>query len=169
MADENEAAGYHALVTLLESIEVGLVVLDLDYRVKLWNGFMENHSGVTSTRIKGQSLFEQFPELPQTTSDPIQAEKETESVVVSIDANGAYYLQVGDQGSDPMPLGQVQEMVGKIMAGRTNREVLVRGDQNVQYGKVVRLMSVLQQAGATNVGLITEAEQTDEVAGGGAT
>lgn len=104
-------------------------------------------------------------DLPETTSDPIQAEKETESVVVSIDSNGAYYLQVGDEGSDPMPLAQVQEMVGKIMAGRSNREVLVRGDQNVQYGKVVRLMSALQQAGATNVGLITEAEDTDEVGG----
>ena len=104
-------------------------------------------------------------DLPETTSDPIQAEKETESVVVSIDSNGAYYLQVGDEGSDPMPLGRVQEMVGKIMAGRSNREVLVRGDQNVQYGKVVRLMSALQQAGATNVGLITEAEDTDEVGG----
>lgn len=104
-------------------------------------------------------------ELPETTSDPIQAEKDTESVVVSIDANGAYYLQVGDEGSDPMPLGQVQEMVGKIMSERTNREVLVRGDQNVQYGKVVRLMSVLQQAGATNVGLITEAEEMDKAGG----
>lgn len=104
-------------------------------------------------------------ELPETTSDPIQAEKDTESVVVSIDANGSYYLQVGDEGSDPMPLGRVQEMVGKIMSERTNREVLVRGDQNVQYGKVVRLMSVLQQAGATNVGLITEAEEMDEAGG----
>ncbi|GGY85216.1 protein TolR [Marinobacter zhanjiangensis] len=104
-------------------------------------------------------------ELPETTSDPIQAEKDTESVVVSVDANGAYYLQVGDEGSDPMPLGQVQEMVGKIMAERTNREVLVRGDDNVQYGKVVRLMSVLQQAGATNVGLITEAEDLDDAGG----
>jgi biopolymer transport protein TolR len=104
-------------------------------------------------------------ELPETTSDPIQAEKDTESVVVSIDANGAYYLQVGDEGSDPMPLGRVQEMVSRIMAERTNREVLVRGDDNVQYGKVVRLMSALQQAGATNVGLITEAEKTDDAGG----
>lgn len=104
-------------------------------------------------------------DLPQTTSDPIQAEKDTESVVVSVDANGAYYLQVGDEGSDPMPLVRLQEQVGKIMAERTNREVLVRGDQNVQYGNVVRLMSALQQAGATNVGLITEAEETDTTGG----
>ena len=65
MADETEATGYHALITLLESIEVGLVVIDLDYRVKVWNGFMENHSGVTSSRIKGQKLFDLFPELPR--------------------------------------------------------------------------------------------------------
>ena len=58
-------------------------------------------------------------DLPETTSDPIQAEKDTESVVVSVDVNGAYYLQVGDDDSDPMPLEQVQEMVGKIMGAFT--------------------------------------------------
>jgi len=43
--------------------------------------------------------------------------------------------------------------------------VLVRGDQNVPYGKVVQLMSTLQQAGANNVGLITEAEEMDGAGG----
>ncbi|SFR77272.1 diguanylate cyclase (GGDEF) domain-containing protein [Marinobacter daqiaonensis] len=68
MADDNtpENSGYHALATLLESIEVGLVVIDLDYRVKVWNGFMENHSGMTANRIQNQSLFEAFPDLPKT-------------------------------------------------------------------------------------------------------
>ncbi|MGM0571454.1 diguanylate cyclase [Marinobacter sp.] len=65
MADTTDATGYHSLVTLLESIEVGLVVIDLDYRVQMWNGFMENHSGVNASRLLGQSLFDQFPELPR--------------------------------------------------------------------------------------------------------
>mgnify|MGYP003149902760 CR=1 FL=1 len=65
MAETTDATGYHSLVTLLESIEVGLVVIDLDYRVQMWNGFMENHSGVNASRLLGQSLFEQFPELPR--------------------------------------------------------------------------------------------------------
>lgn len=66
MADDHAAAtDYHALVTLLESIEVGLVVIDLDYRVHLWNGFMENHSGITVSRMQNQSLFEMFPDLPK--------------------------------------------------------------------------------------------------------
>ncbi|MFW5824612.1 MAG: diguanylate cyclase [Marinobacter sp.] len=64
-ADTSEATGYHALVTLLESIEVGLVVIDLEYRVQVWNGFMENHSGITANRMAGQPLFDMFPELPR--------------------------------------------------------------------------------------------------------
>jgi biopolymer transport protein TolR len=34
--------------------------------------------------------------------------------------------------------------------------VLVRGDANVNYGLVVAAMSLLQQAGAERVGLVTE-------------
>lgn len=95
-------------------------------------------------------------DLPQTTSDPIQAEKDVESVVVTIDANGGYYMEVGDNESDPMSLSVLSDNVSKILANRSKRDVLVRGDTNVQYGIVVRLMAALQEAGATSVGLITD-------------
>ncbi len=95
-------------------------------------------------------------DLPNTVSDPIQAEKDVESVIVSVDTNGAYYLEVGGKGSDPMALEEIQTNVQKILSGRSRNEVLVRGDENVDYGVVVRLMSVLQAAGASSVGLITE-------------
>ena len=55
---------FHWLMDMLETIEVGLVVLDTDYRIQVWNGFMENHSGRTASRVKDQNLFEAFPELP---------------------------------------------------------------------------------------------------------
>ncbi|MEQ5834058.1 protein TolR [Marinobacter mangrovi] len=95
-------------------------------------------------------------DLPETTSDPMQAPKDVEPVIVSVDANGAYYIEVGDKGSDPMPLPTLTEQVNKVLSGRSQRDVLVRGDRNVQYGTVVRLMAALQSAGATSVGLITE-------------
>jgi biopolymer transport protein TolR len=101
-------------------------------------------------------------DLPETTSEPIQSDKNVESIVVSVDSNGAYFMDVGDESSDPMSLGDVRERVSKILSQRTDREVLVRGDANVEYGTVVRLMSELQAAGATNVGLITEAPTNDE-------
>ena len=96
-------------------------------------------------------------DLPQTSSDPIQAEKNVEAIIVSVDSNGAYYVEVGDRGSDPMALEELQAEVAKILSQRSNSEVLVRGDEQVRYGTVVRLMSALQMAGAANIGLITEA------------
>jgi len=63
--NELEAQSFHWLVDMLESVEVGLVVLDLDFRVQAWNGFMENHSGITASKIRNQSLFELFPDIPQ--------------------------------------------------------------------------------------------------------
>ncbi len=55
----------HWLMDMLQSIDVGLVILDRDYNIRLWNSFMENHSGRSSAHVMGENLFEQFPEIPQ--------------------------------------------------------------------------------------------------------
>ncbi|WP_152206412.1 sensor domain-containing diguanylate cyclase [Marinobacter changyiensis] len=62
---ENEAHAFHWLMDMLESVEVGLVVLDLDYRVEVWNGFMESHSAMTGSSIHGKVLFDVFPDIPK--------------------------------------------------------------------------------------------------------
>ncbi|MGO1502690.1 MAG: protein TolR [Marinobacter sp.] len=100
-------------------------------------------------------------DLPETASDPIQADKDVESIVVSVDSNGAYYVEVGDKDGDPMSLAEVRGQVAKILSQRTSSDILVRGDENVDYGTVVRLMAALQGAGATSIGLITDT-QPDE-------
>ena len=60
-----DADAFHWLVDMLESVEVGLVVLDLDFRVQAWNGFMENHSGITAGKIRDKVLFDLFPDIPR--------------------------------------------------------------------------------------------------------
>ena len=62
--ERQDAHAFHFLADMLESVEIGLVVLDLDFKVQLWNGFMENHSGLTSTAVREQNIFTLFPELP---------------------------------------------------------------------------------------------------------
>lgn len=101
-------------------------------------------------------------DLPETTSQPIQSDTNVETIVVSVDSNGAYFMEVGGDSSQPMALETVRDRVEKILTQRTDREVLVRGDENVGYGIVVRLMAELQAAGASNVGLITEAPRSNE-------
>lgn len=101
-------------------------------------------------------------DLPETTSDPIQQDKDVESITVSVDSNGAYYLEVGEDASEPMALDEIRNQVAKILSQRANGEVLVRGDEYVDYGVVVRLMAELQAAGATGIGLITDAPSDDQ-------
>ncbi len=55
----------HWLMEMLHTIDVGLVVLDRDYSVQIWNGFMENHSGLLPREAKGQVLFDLFDEIPE--------------------------------------------------------------------------------------------------------
>ncbi|MCH1925684.1 sensor domain-containing diguanylate cyclase [Shewanella sp. C32] len=55
----------HWLIDMVQTIEVGLVVLDRNFNIQLWNGFMENHSGVSPNDIKGDNLFQRFPALPE--------------------------------------------------------------------------------------------------------
>ena len=64
--DQSAMNELHWLIDMVQTIEVGLVVLDRDYNIQLWNGFMENHSGVSPNSIKGSNLFEKFPDLPAT-------------------------------------------------------------------------------------------------------
>lgn len=61
-----EFAEMHWLMDVLQSIDVGLVILDRDYKIQLWNGFMENHSGMRPDQVHDQTLFESFSDIPET-------------------------------------------------------------------------------------------------------
>jgi len=53
----------HWLLTITQSIDVGVVVLDCNYAVHVWNTFMENRSGVMPRDAVGKTFFELFPEV----------------------------------------------------------------------------------------------------------
>jgi diguanylate cyclase (GGDEF)-like protein/PAS domain S-box-containing protein len=56
---------FHWLLDMIQTVDVGLVVIEKDFTVKVWNGFMESHSGIGTDKIRDHSLFEFFPDLPQ--------------------------------------------------------------------------------------------------------
>ncbi|MDX1589049.1 MAG: GGDEF domain-containing protein [Oleiphilaceae bacterium] len=63
--DPRNLAEFHWLMEMLSTIEMGLVVLDEQHRIQVWNGFMENHSGRSATSLREKDLFSAFPELPR--------------------------------------------------------------------------------------------------------
>lgn len=93
--------------------------------------------------------------LPKVNSAAVSSSKD-EPLVVSIDADGKLYLNTGKDEKTAKPLAQIQEHVRKVVKVKPATQVLVWGDTEVAYGKVVDLMAQLQQAGVQQVGLVTE-------------
>ncbi|MEL0642111.1 diguanylate cyclase [Pseudoalteromonas aliena] len=65
MAANLEMNEIHWLMDMFNTVDVGLVVLDRDYKVCIWNGFMENHSGLLPSAVKGKDLFDLFPVIDE--------------------------------------------------------------------------------------------------------
>ena len=55
----------HWLMDMFNTVDVGLVVLDRDYKVCIWNGFMENHSGLLPSAVKDKEVFDLFPGIDE--------------------------------------------------------------------------------------------------------
>ena len=55
----------HWMMGMLHTINVGLVVVDRDFRIQVWNEFMQNSSGLKATEVIDHVIFELFKEIPE--------------------------------------------------------------------------------------------------------
>ena len=95
-------------------------------------------------------------ELPLLESDPVTNSAQEEPVIVTIDVNGAFYMEMSESKSRPLEIQEIIKRVSAVRAQSPSVSVLIRGDRHVEYGAVVNLMSALQASGVVGVGLITE-------------
>lgn len=107
-------------------------------------------------------------ELPKTEAKAIPPDQK-EPLIVTVDATGNYFLNIASKPHQPITPQVLSHLVTEQLSASAStgeqRPVLVRGDKNVNYGKVIEAMALLQQAGAKSVGLITEPSKLDLVAG----
>lgn len=94
-------------------------------------------------------------ELPQAPSAPVD-KNDDEPLIVSVKVDGAYFLEVGGESEQEKPLAEIKNIVNKVLNQNPDVPVLVYGDTSVSYGAVVKLMTELQSAGASSVGLVTD-------------
>jgi len=88
-------------------------------------------------------------DLPQTKAPAITEQKEP--LVITINAENKLFLQNGEVGDD--------ELVPRLQAITKNNpeaDIYVRGDRNINYGRVMEVMGLVSAAGFTKVSLITE-------------
>lgn len=93
-------------------------------------------------------------ELPQTFAKTMAKDQE-EPVVVSVDAKGQYYINIGDNTDKPLSVEILITRVAAVMRHRPGQGIYIKGDKSVNYGAVVTIMAQLQKAGVARVGLIT--------------
>ena len=93
--------------------------------------------------------------LPETLSEPLAREK-NDPLIISIQSDGTFFLEAKATRNTPLSLEDLSVQIDKILKANPYLQVVVRGDGNVKYQKVMELMSVLQASGAEDVGLITQ-------------
>ncbi len=95
-------------------------------------------------------------DLPEANSEPIDEVPNHQPLVLSVDAEGNLYINVGDDEDQPTTGKQVVARVGAVLRNRPDTPILVKADRAVPYGNVVGAMVLLQQGGALNIGFVTD-------------
>ena len=97
-------------------------------------------------------------DLPQANGNPI--ESKDAPTIVTLDKDGLYYLEYKNQKNGPVDLDQLTSVLieAQAQAKNDNKElnVVINGHNTRPYGDVMALMSGLQDAGLTQVSLLTQ-------------
>ncbi|EIT68073.1 MULTISPECIES: protein TolR [Hydrocarboniphaga] len=93
-------------------------------------------------------------ELPAT--DGQQMTQGDEPITLSVNRNGEFFLNVGDNKDSPLSDEDVRARAGAIVRNKPQEMFLVEGDAKVPYESVARAMAVLQSAGVQKIGFVTD-------------
>ena len=105
-------------------------------------------------------------DLPNVDSDP-----PLDALVVTLNREGAALVTTGvrreAERGRRITIFALEDEVSRIVSTRPSMPVYVRADHTLDYGMVVSVMTILQKAGARNVGLITDPPEMSAAASEG--
>ena len=94
-------------------------------------------------------------DLPKTKAQPLGQDREPLSVSVRKDGN--IYLQ-----NTPIEEDALVARLEAISKNGYDQRIFVRGDKAVDYGRVMEVMGLLNAAGFTHIGLVTDVRKTGD-------
>ena len=109
------------------------------------------------TPMLQQGVAVRLPTASNTTDKP-EIEGQT---VIAIGSNKAMYLN-----AKPIREGELATKLNELLESKREKIVLIKADEEVEYGAVMATMDQLRQAGIEDIGLITERKKGAEGAGG---
>lgn len=96
-------------------------------------------------------------DLPEAEAEQVDLQDQT-PVIVSIKKDGSFYVNLGgnDEEADiALDIDTVRTRVAAVFKNNPKAQLYVRGDHEVDYGSIVKLMVELKKTGAPKVGLMT--------------
>ena len=90
--------------------------------------------------------------LPST--DTTKMSVQNEPMVISIDKNGNYYINVGDE-SLPIDLNELKRKSMIIFEANPDIEIVFQSDGDVIFDSVAKAMAAVQSVGISNIGIVT--------------
>jgi len=91
-------------------------------------------------------------DLPQTKAAPLPGQDEP--LTVSVQADGKIFVQ-----KTPVTLDDLGGKLKAITGEKPDTRIFVRGDRNVDYGRIMRVVGEINAAGLTKIALISEQAQ----------
>jgi biopolymer transport protein TolR len=99
-------------------------------------------------------------ELPKADAEPMDTQESQEPLVVTVLENGDLYLNAGGDldgtSSGLIDPESLVRMVTAIVSRNPEIQVLVGGDEGASYGQVYQSLVLLQKAGVSKVGLMSD-------------
>jgi len=99
-------------------------------------------------------------ELPKADAEPMDTQENDEPLVITVLQNGDLYLNAGGDldgtSSGLIDPESLLTTVTAIVSRNPEIQVLVGGDEQASYGQVYGAMVLLQKAGVTKVGLMSD-------------
>ena len=90
-------------------------------------------------------------EIPRAPAAPLRA---SEGIVITIDRTGQIYLD-----DTPVTMEEFDASVVQVIKRRDPETVYVKGDANVAYGVVLKVIGKLKEAAIESVSLVAEPEE----------
>ena len=90
--------------------------------------------------------------LPNT--DTTKMSVQNEPMVISIDKNGNYYINVGEE-SLPIDLDELKRKSTIIFKANPDIEIVFQSDKDVFFDSVAKAMAAVQSVGISNIGIVT--------------
>ncbi|HEY1991475.1 MAG TPA: protein TolR [Gammaproteobacteria bacterium] len=102
-------------------------------------------------------------DLPQASAKPIDLKQDETPVILTVNALGQYFLNIGTPQDQPISAEIVVARVAAVLKLNPNVHVFVRGDRKASYEQVITGIALLQGAGVPSVGLETEPDNAPTV------